>query len=87
MKIFKYLLTADVNTLEVPKYTEFISLGFQTGSFVVWAMVAPEASIVKRTIVLIATGMDVPDPNLYAYLATIQTPAGFVFHAFVDLEG
>lgn len=87
MKIYKYVLENDVNTLEVPPLTEFIKLGYQTEGFVIWAMVEPNVRTVKRLVILIATGMDVPDPTLYAYLDTLQTPTGFVFHAFVDLEG
>lgn len=84
MKVFKYEIIHAKFTLELPEFTEILTIQMQQSKPFIWALVKPQAPLVKRTFVVIATGEDLPvlDDGIYIYVGTFQQADIFVWHVF-----
>lgn len=102
-KIFKYTLTGEeVQELELPQAAQILDLDFQPGTdgvqLVLWAMVLPGQPLIKRRVVNLSTGEDVPDEVVekFTHLKTFQlvapaqdeegniVPKPIVMHYFIE---
>lgn len=81
MNIFKYKVGKGINRIEVPKGTEFLSLGVQRDELVVWAKVPSEPELEVREVFLVFTGEFYHEYN-GKFLGTVQKSNGLVYHAF-----
>ncbi len=85
--IRKYPLLDRETALELPAGSKILTVQWQKDKIVLWAMVEPDATPRKRRFLLVATG----EPVAYvqqalAYIATMQTDDGSVFHVF-EVDG
>jgi hypothetical protein len=78
--IYKYPLTA-VTRVELPEGSKLLTVQLQQGIPTLWALIDTTRPPTTRTIVLAPTGHTL-DENFNDYLATVQMPDGFVWHAF-----
>jgi hypothetical protein len=103
-KIFKYEFTGEeVQEIELPQAAQILNLDFQSTPdggvrLFMWAMVLPDQPIVKRRVVALATGEDVPDEIVerFSHLKTFQMfaprqdekgklfPKAIVMHYFIE---
>jgi hypothetical protein len=103
-KIFKYELTGEeVQEIELPQAAQILELDFQPTPdggvrLFLWAMVLPNQPIVRRRVVALATGEDVPDDIVekFTHLKTFQMltprqdeegnvfPKAIVMHYFLE---
>lgn len=81
--IHKYpLKVADTQKLQLPWKAQVLSVQFQAGELMMWALVTPDAPKVERTIHTYGTGHQVPvDPG--THIGTVQQ-GGLVWHLFID---
>lgn len=81
--IYKYEIPVDDRfTLELPNFAEILAFGQQGGTPMIWALVDPELTKLRRTFVLVGTGNPVPDDVIAEnYIGTTQT-GPFVWHLF-----
>jgi hypothetical protein len=84
-KVFKYSFEInDVITLDLPKDSEILSAQIQNGIPCMWVLVEEKAPLKKRTFKLFNTGVQIKEPGMLDYVATIQNGA-IVFHIFEEL--
>lgn len=83
-KIYKYELTGEKTTLQIPEWSTILSCQIQYDSIVIWALVDLDQLNVSRTFMLLLTGQDVPHLKL-SFVATLQY-TGYVYHVFEQLD-
>ncbi len=83
-KIFKYPIElAAIQTVELPKGAEILSVQFQREDLCLWAKVTEEAPRQNRTIVIYGTGHAIAEDAGDKFIATVQQHGGnFVWHVF-----
>jgi hypothetical protein len=83
-KIFKYVLkTTDVQSVEMPKGAEILSIQTQNDDPCIWALVDPEQEMEYRIFRIFGTGHDVMGDDTLNYIGTYQQYGGsLVFHCF-----
>jgi hypothetical protein len=86
MKIFKYMLDQNPTALqyvEMPAGATVLHVGEQYGQLYVWAMVIPEATVVKYKFFVLGTGEDIGHLELVChFLGSVQMSNGLVWHVF-----
>lgn len=79
--IWKYRLDAVRRVaIDMPAGARLVSVQTQDGAGCVWALVDPNAPLVKRIVEVAGTGWDLPN-DLGEYVGTFQT-GPFVWHLF-----
>lgn len=69
--------------VEMPKGARILSVHMQNGQPQVWALVDPQAPLVKRRLRVYGTGWDVLDDPVGVFLGTYLIEGGqYVFHVF-----
>jgi hypothetical protein len=77
--IYKYLIQSGETLM--PADAQILSTGGQAGELYVWALVNPESPPAPRRLRVIGTGW--PNQNYEgAFIGTVQTAGGMVFHVF-----
>jgi hypothetical protein len=80
--IYKYPLTDDVQSFDIPKDAEILCLQVQNDVPCIWALVDTDKPKVKRHFEIRGTGDSVP-PFRVSYIGTYQLNGGrLVFHVF-----
>lgn len=82
-KMFKYPLTAEVTDLQLPQGAIPLSCGMQGNTIVVWCKVDPAKPTTTRKMRIVPTGADIPE-MCSAFIGTVQTAMGLVFHIFEE---
>ena len=80
MKIFKYEIPPYDHVVEIPNGARILSVGVQTGSIMLWALVDPNELPIKRVFPVIATGDKMADHNLPFIGTVFMGP--LVWHVF-----
>jgi hypothetical protein len=83
-KIFKYKLeTKGIQEIEMPQGAEILCIQNQFETPCIWAIVEPNATVTKRTFVIIGTGQSATEHPNNKYIGTYQLMGGqLVFHCF-----
>ena len=85
-RVLKYAIpyNTDPCEVELPARAELLSVGVQRGSPMLWALVDDEERVVRRKLVILATGENAEDfLPLDRYVGQLSTGAlQFVFHVF-----
>jgi len=80
--IWKYPLDiTDAQVLDIPMYSEPLSVGSQDGKLVLWVLVDPDNDLRPCTIWIRGTGHDAMGLNRRHFVGTAQMD-GFVWHVF-----
>lgn len=97
MKIYKYGVPDDHfdGFLDIPSGAEILSTGVQVSEFggrrrhhvFIWALVDPDAPVVRRRIISAPTGYVDLDVAGLDFIGTVQMPNGLVWHVFDGGEG
>jgi len=85
MRIWKWTLSVlDVQTVQMPKGAQVLSVQVQDGEPQLWAMVDEQAPTEPRTFATYGTGHPLPDvANHGRFVSTYQMHSGrLVFHVF-----
>ena len=87
-KIFKYQLeTTDVQQIEMQQGAEILCIQTQNETPCIWALVEPNATVVKRAFEIFGTGHNIPENANRKYVGTYQLENGqLTFHCFELLE-
>lgn len=81
-RIWKYeLRITDEQELEMPMFSEILSVADQHGSLCLWAAGDTKLPKVKRTIEIIGTGNPIKDPGWRKFIGTVSM-GSFVWHVF-----
>ena len=83
--IYKYAVTPEsVNTIPMPKGAQVLTVQDQQGKPQIWALVDPDAELVKRFFLLVGTGTPIKlILSKKDYVGTFQMGSGdLVFHLF-----
>lgn len=82
--VFKYSLAqCDVQTVTLPVGSEILSVQDQQGSWQLWALVDPQASVFEPRKIRIAGTGHLIHENIKKHISTFQMHDGaLVFHAF-----
>lgn len=83
--IWKFpLKTVGVQTIQMPLFSEILTVQEQFNEPMMWALVDPEQSErVPRTFEMVGTGHGMHDNYVRKYIGTYQMDAGnYVFHVF-----
>ena len=84
--IHKYTLEiTDEQTITVSPGFEFLSAQVQDGKLCIWAIVDIMSSKIKKTFIIIGTGLRIHDENNLSYRATVQM-GEYVWHLFELLD-
>jgi hypothetical protein len=86
VKIYKYVLElTDKQTISIPAPARILSVEAQFGSIVIYAMVEPGATEVKRTFYVVGTGHSADHVNCRPFIGTVKmADGGLMFHVFTD---
>lgn len=86
--IWKFeLREVGINSIEMPKGAEPLSVGQQGGQLVIWAVVNLDAGTTIRHFRVVFTGKPLArSEGVYAFLGTVQMPNGLVMHVFEVLQ-
>lgn len=84
--IYKYELALQTHQIiEMPQYTEILTVQMQGENICLWANVDTEYSLAPRTIVIAGTGEPLLTAGLHTHIATIQMGI-MVWHFFEVIE-
>lgn len=81
--IYKYpLAVTDEQILDMPEGAKVLSVQWQNGGLVAWALVRPGIEITKRVFRIFGTGNHMDAPKM-KFVGTVQEPdRGLVWHVF-----
>lgn len=75
------------NQTMIAEGAKLLSVGFQGWQLMVWALVDPDAKLVRRKLLVMPTGFRVDRPlSEQHFVGTATTAEGLVFHVFDDGE-
>lgn len=82
--VWKFYLTNDVTSLEVPRGAKFLHVDFQNSMPCVWALVDTEAQKETRLVLIVGTGHEINvRPVMLDHIGSFLMKDGaLVFHAF-----
>ncbi len=82
--IWKYPLPylCDRFELKMPFGARCLDVQVQNGCLVLWALVDPEATLVRQSFSCVGTGHPFDHDDLMTYIATVQGERGLVWHFF-----
>lgn len=82
--IWKFELSVDNLSIEMPKGAEILSVQVQNNKPCIWALVDPKAPMKEKVIEVFGTGKEVPcDGISRTFIGTFQLQDGmWVFHLF-----
>jgi len=83
-KIFKYELEiTDEQAIELPMFSQILSVQMQGGKLQLWAIVNPNAQKMPVYFRIVGTGHELKfDPEIFNWIATVQDGA-LVWHIFM----
>lgn len=83
-RIFKYTIEREAfPQIEMPQGAEILCVQTQNGTPCIWALVEPNAPVIKRSFEILATGQIVNETVSRKYIGTFQLDGGrLVFHCF-----
>lgn len=81
-EIWKFELRPKENAVKMPQHARPLSVGFQNGTMMMWAVVVPSNAQVTRNIYVTGTGWGCEHELRGPFLGTVMFPNGLVFHAF-----
>lgn len=81
-KVFKYELRGPVDTVEMPSGADVVHVGLKGDKVCLWAVVDPDAPVVRRRFEGFTTGMTIENPGALTHLATLVHEDGHVDHIF-----
>lgn len=88
-RVFKYeLQMRDYTDLELPRFTEILSVHQQAGGVQLWAKVdADETLMIRRRVWMIGTGNPMPEHVTLRFINTVLFQDGaLVFHFFEEVR-
>lgn len=78
-RIYKYKFKLDERTessaliaLSLPHLAQIMTIQLQRGEWMLWALVNPDAPLVRTHIRCFVTGIDLPNENWGDYITTVQ---------------
>lgn len=90
--IHKYELDiTDEQVIDLPMYSEMLTIQEQHGKLVLWCAVDTEDEMLPRKFFVVGTGHPMPEPEdpwcALVYCSTVQTRGGkLVWHVFTEME-
>lgn len=83
-QVFKYKLTSEVQTIDLPEDAEALTVRYQSSihgnGLMLWAFVDPHRKTKPVTFVTLVTGQGMSNPA--KYVATVESPEGEILHVF-----
>jgi len=79
-QVWKFEIPTDESPLEMPYCAQVLSVAFQSGKLMMWALVDIERNLIKRKFIVRGTGHNVRIDPLY-FVGTAFT-GELVFHVF-----
>jgi hypothetical protein len=85
--VWKYALSPDEFTIEMPRGAQVLSADNQGGSLCMWALVDPAEPLEARRFLLAGTGHELERAEELRFVGTLQMYGGkLVFHLFERVE-
>lgn len=84
--IWKFALSPHTIEIDMPNGSQVLCANEQNGSIYIWAIVDPNATLVKRKFRVIGTGWEFEN-GLLIYISTVELANGnLIFHVFESFE-
>ena len=82
MEIWKFEVPAASLPIAMPQGAKILSAGVQGESIMIWALVIPDAKVIRRYLFVYGTGHQVPHKNHNLPLIGTVFLGSLVFHVF-----
>lgn len=69
-------------SVRMPVDAQILTIQMQGHAMTLWALCTPDLPTGERELRMYGTGMDIPEPRMGRYIATVQDTAGLVWHFF-----